>query len=191
MFKNTLIVILAGGKSSRMGKNKLYIDYNGLSFLDYNILKFRGFGFKNIIVSGKIENYPSISDDFIDMGPLSGIYTIIFNKISLSYKYVLFVPVDMPFLNKNVIFNMLNNYNYFDIVIYNNYSLPILVNLSKNVKFTLKKIFKDSKINKLSINSFIEMSNVLKKRLDSFEEKVFLNVNYQHDLDKLKFFNTK
>lgn len=181
MTKNCLVSILAGGNSIRMGKNKLYLDICGSNFLDYNISKLKNFGFEEIVISGNIKNYFSIKDkDSKLIGPLSGIYSIIFDKTSFSYRYILFLPIDMPFLSKNLLFNMFNNYDYFDVVIYDSYSFPVLFDLSKDIR---KKIlsFLDNKVYNFSINNFLSKFIFLKKKVDFFERKNFLNVNYQSD----------
>ncbi len=181
MIKNCLVVILAGGNSIRMGKNKLYLDFNGYSFLDYNILKFKSFGFKKIVISGNVKNYLSIKDkDTKLIGPLSGIYSVISNEISFYYKRVLFLPIDMPFLSKNLIFNMFNNYDYFDVVFYENYNFPILFDLSKGIR---KKIlfFLNKYNNNFSISNFLSKLVFLRKKNFFFKKKYFFNINYKND----------
>lgn len=70
-------VILAGGKSSRMGKNKAELDICGMSFAEYQVEKLRQMGFRDIILSGcdkAINGARCVPDIYREKGPLGGIY---------------------------------------------------------------------------------------------------------------------
>ena len=79
---NILGVILAGGKSKRMGKDKLFLKLNNKVLIEYTIDKVKKY-FKNLIIITKQKNeYFSKQnlitvDDCIEgqLGPLAGILT--------------------------------------------------------------------------------------------------------------------
>lgn len=98
-------VILAGGKSTRMGYDKQEIYIKDRYLIDYqiNILKNK---FKDVIViSNKLEFYKNrdvkvYSDIVKSRGPLSGIYTALkVSNTELNY----FIACDMPNINMNFI----------------------------------------------------------------------------------------
>jgi molybdenum cofactor guanylyltransferase len=89
-------VVLAGGRSSRMGRNKALLDYNGRPLVQHMVNLLQDLGLKNIFISGRLDGYPCIEDDLSYAGPVQGIKSIL--KKQSGYKGYLFLPVDMPLL---------------------------------------------------------------------------------------------
>ncbi len=89
-------LILAGGKSSRMGVNKADLDFHGHTFLETLIAKARQMGFSDIIVSGyphEISSITPIMDEFEGRGPLGGMYSCF---KTARYPYCFVITVDVP-----------------------------------------------------------------------------------------------
>lgn len=89
-------IILAGGKSLRMGTNKAHLDWHTMRFIDVLAEKGKQLGFGEIILSGihdNIEGCRNVSDFLPGRGPLGGIYSCL--KAS-AFKNALLVPVDCP-----------------------------------------------------------------------------------------------
>ena len=86
-------VVLAGGLSSRMGENKASLMRNNTSMLDYSKQLLTRLDIKNIVISG---NDYDIPDLFPNLGPMSGIYSVI---KSYRPKALLILPVDLPLMN--------------------------------------------------------------------------------------------
>jgi molybdopterin-guanine dinucleotide biosynthesis protein A len=100
-------IILAGGKSSRMGFNKAELNYNGKTFLNTLILIAQTLHFNDIMISGysvDIKSTLSIKDEFIDRGPLGGMYSCF--KASKNETCFL-TCVDVPEITKNLISSMI------------------------------------------------------------------------------------
>lgn len=93
--KTTGFIILAGGKSSRMGSPKEKLDWEGKSFLEALVEKAKTMGFEEIYISSNqgIEGYRTIADTYRDAGPVSGIYSCLLE--SRCGKNVV-LPVDLP-----------------------------------------------------------------------------------------------
>ena len=95
-------VILAGGKSSRMGSNKALILLNGKSIAQY-ITDTLQQVFPQVYISGKAFSAPdivcNIPDSDPNKGPMGGICA------SLAYlkEDAFFAPCDMPFLSQGLI----------------------------------------------------------------------------------------
>ncbi|WP_069650921.1 molybdenum cofactor guanylyltransferase [Caloranaerobacter ferrireducens] len=110
-------VILAGGKSTRMGFDKQLLNINGRRLILWIIEKLKDEFDDIIIVSNKPEYYSEVdcrivSDIIKDMGPLSGIHAGLMNAKS---QYVYFIACDMPVINIDYIKHMkkcLNSRNY-------------------------------------------------------------------------------
>lgn len=89
-------VILAGGRSRRMGQNKALLAYHDKPLIEHMIAIMKRTGIKNVIISGDIEGYDCVPDDDLFGGPAKAIETVI--RRFEDYKGFLFVPVDMPLL---------------------------------------------------------------------------------------------
>lgn len=90
-------VILAGGKSSRMGRDKAGLPIGELSFVQYQVRRLRRMGIDEIFISGgaAAEGADCIPDELPDRGPLGGIYTCM---KAASNPQCLVVSVDAPFV---------------------------------------------------------------------------------------------
>jgi len=111
MKKYGTAVILAGGKSKRMGKNKELLNINNRRLVEMQISKLER-DFEDIIV---ITNYPqyyhglncrTFTDIIKNKGPIGGIYTGLVNSSSL---HTYFLACDMPVINIEYIKFLKNN----------------------------------------------------------------------------------
>ncbi len=98
-------VVLAGGKSSRMGHDKAALLFHGKSLLDHMIALLQQAGCTDIYVSGDRAGYISIPDPLPHQGPAAAIAHIM--QELHSYRGVLFTPVDMPFLSLSALKTLL------------------------------------------------------------------------------------
>lgn len=94
-------VVLAGGRSSRMGQDKAFLDFGGKPLIDHMMELLRDVGLKDVYVSGDIEGYPSIPDTQSFNGPACAIADVMAHLSQ--YDGVLFVPVDMPLLSAGIL----------------------------------------------------------------------------------------
>ena len=101
MDKKIAGVVLAGGRSSRMGHDKALLDYNGVSLLDHMIGILAESGLTDIYVSGDFDGYRCIPDRAPHEGPAWAIYDVL--QQLQGYDGVIFVPVDMPLLHANAL----------------------------------------------------------------------------------------
>lgn len=89
-------VVLAGGRSSRMGRDKAMLDYKGAPLIDHMIKLLHNCGLRNVYISGDLEGYDCIKDSAKFEGPACAINDVM---VRLSdYDGALFIPVDMPLL---------------------------------------------------------------------------------------------
>lgn len=109
-------VILAGGKSSRMGQDKALIQWQGKRLVDYLIAAMEPVC-QEILISTHLNpkyfpNYQVIRDEFTDIGPLAGIESGLRHA---SNPTVIFASVDTPLLSASLFAFLLNHHGQFDI----------------------------------------------------------------------------
>ena len=103
------LIILAGGKSSRMGTDKAFLSWDGKSFVENTVVKAKQYGFTDIIVviNKKVEfkelAVTVIADIYPEQGPLSGMHAGLTYGKSKSY---FVISCDMPLFDFGV-FNQL------------------------------------------------------------------------------------
>jgi len=92
-------VILAGGKSSRMGQDKAWLQLEGESLLARQIRLAHEVGANEVLISGRANwDYSNLGcrvvhDRFVDAGPLGGIESAL---AAVSSSLLLVLAVDMP-----------------------------------------------------------------------------------------------
>lgn len=99
------LLLLAGGKSSRMGKNKAELQYEGKSFAELVVAKVRNIGIEEIYVSGFQWNSEHskihiVWDQYTDRGPLGGLHACM--KV-IKTPFCLVLPVDAPKLPAEIL----------------------------------------------------------------------------------------
>jgi molybdopterin-guanine dinucleotide biosynthesis protein A len=93
--------ILAGGRSSRMGRDKATLEIDGVTMLDRAIDLLRGVGVSATVMGLRVEferrtlQVPVIADEWPGMGPLGGIATAL-RQTPATWNLV--IACDMPYL---------------------------------------------------------------------------------------------
>lgn len=184
-------IILAGGKSVRMGFDKQLIDVNGTPLTLKIANELEEFFTEIIIVSNTPElyvdtKYKVISDIFKGNGPISGIHVGLLNCTS-DYAYL--TACDMPYISSayidttKTILNMEKEYDGLVSVIngyiepmngyYSKSLLPIIEEQIKAGNYKLRSLIKESNFYILQEKDFLE------KNLD---KNIFFNMNNVNDL---------
>ncbi|UUO24533.1 molybdenum cofactor guanylyltransferase [Colwellia sp. M166] len=92
LFQPCLGVVLAGGRSSRMGQDKASLQRNKQDMLSYSKALLKAAGSSQVIVSG---GKHGIDDLVADMGPLGGIQSIL---RQFKPQALLILPIDLPLM---------------------------------------------------------------------------------------------
>ena len=112
-------VILAGGKSRRMGSNKAFLKLKGKTFIERQIELLTEM-FDEIFISANTPseyeslNLPVFKDIYPDKGPLCGIYTSLVNSSSF---YTFMLACDMPFVESGLIKHLKGFTKEYDVVV--------------------------------------------------------------------------
>ena len=97
------LILLAGGKSVRMGKNKAQLDFCGRTLLQHQMETAAMLGIDDILISGSIEDTgcsASVSDELPLRGPLGGIYSCMRRA---KHEKCVVLGVDMPFVSAEIL----------------------------------------------------------------------------------------
>jgi molybdopterin-guanine dinucleotide biosynthesis protein A len=94
------VAILAGGKSSRMGTDKAFVQVLGRPLIEDILAQLAGLGSETFIVTNTPEAYaylglPLFGDVLPDQGALGGLYSAV---AAASAPHVMVTACDMPFL---------------------------------------------------------------------------------------------
>lgn len=88
-------VVLAGGRSRRMGRDKASLPWGETSLLDRMVALLHEAGAGRVFVSGRPERRDGLADTAPDRGPVGGIASVLPHCAD---GLVVIVPVDMPTL---------------------------------------------------------------------------------------------
>ncbi|GAN33836.1 MAG: molybdenum cofactor guanylyltransferase [Candidatus Brocadia sp. AMX2] len=112
-------IILAGGKSRRMGFNKAFLPYGDKTFIEHQIARLNKI-FDEIILSANDArlyahlNLPIVSDILPERGPLSGICAGLIRSTSF-HSFV--IACDMPFIHEKIILYLREQIGGYDVVV--------------------------------------------------------------------------
>ena len=113
------VAILAGGKSSRMGRDKSFVELNGRFLIHHVLDQVANLGDELILITNKPDDYtflglPMFADVYPNHGSLGGIYTAVYHA---SHPHTLVVACDMPWLKRPLLQHMLNQRHTADVVV--------------------------------------------------------------------------
>lgn len=89
-------ILLAGGKSSRMGRDKAALPFRGMTLLEWQLQRLWSLGVEDIMLSGLCREMTGIRvvpDEFPGRGPLSGLHACM---KAAAYPDCLVLSVDVP-----------------------------------------------------------------------------------------------
>lgn len=183
-------VVLAGGKSSRMGQDKALMMLGGKTVLQ-QVLETVSFVFDDVYISGSYFHYQFFSkgiikDVVVQKGPMGGIYS------ALEYcKEDLFVcSCDMPFISSELIQNLIQKKDNNRIIVarFRDKIYPVLGIYPFSILEDLKKTIESGNLRMIS---FLEQQNAHYIDFDDYFEHHFLNINTPENFQKAEcFLNT-
>lgn len=118
MIQKATGIILAGGKSSRMGFDKGLMEINGKNSIEKVVEALEPITERIIIISNndayKYLGLPVYKDIVKGKGPIGGIYTgLTYSETEIN----LVVACDMPLVNEELLQHILNEADYFEIAL--------------------------------------------------------------------------
>ena len=178
--------ILAGGKSSRMGRDKGLILFKGKPLIQHVIEQLVPAVNKVVIVANNTayENFglEIIEDLIIDIGPAGGIYSAL-NHTNASHNFI--VSCDMPFLKTNAIEFIIQNSFQWQITLpmHHQKTEPLCGVYAKECLTKWRELVQQ---NIIKLQDMITYFKLLKLNVDNnklFIDPLFQNINTKYDFD--------
>ena len=184
-------VILAGGKSSRMGQDKSMLEFHGETLIGRSVRELRGCVDELIIVGNHPEKYGfsdvrEIKDSYRGIGPLAGIHAGL--KVA-AHRYVFVAACDMPFLEARLVRMLLEKADGYDVVVprtggfpeplFAVYSKDCLPYIERNIEkkcFRVVDIYPHVKVNYIEEEAIRQVAD---------PRQAFANINTQEEYRKL------
>jgi molybdopterin-guanine dinucleotide biosynthesis protein A len=186
-------IILAGGKSLRLGYDKVLEKVGSKSLLEQVISHIDSFSKNIIIVTAEERTFTSlaghpkvkiVSDILPGQGSLGGIYTGLVKSDSF---HNLVVAADMPFLNESLLRFMIEVSDGFDFVLprVNNLFEPLHAVYSRNCIAPIESIVRRGRKVIIDLFEYVKVRFVEAEEVDRFDPNhlSFFNINTMEDLE--------
>ena len=191
-FEDIVGVILAGGRSTRYGRNKAFETLGGKSLIARVVETMTSLFKETILMTNTPSEYehlglPTYQDLIKGLGPIGGIYTAL--KI-IEKDAGFFVACDMPFLNKALISHMVSIRKDFDVIVPRmGWKIEALHALyRKSCVAQIEKNINDGIYQIVRVFEHVTVRYVDEEEIRQFDPQLrsFLNINRPQDLRRLK-----
>lgn len=185
-------IILAGGKSSRMGFDKAFLKIDGIPLIKRQIKLLKDIFGKIIIVTNNPHRYRRkgikvVRDIIPDKGPLGGIYSGLMASTSF-HNFV--VACDMPFMNKALVRYMVKKKGDYDVIVpkIDGRFHPLFAVYSKKCIPAIEILLKQGKLRISNLFPKVKPLFLLKREAERFDEHLFsfTNINTKKDYYKIR-----
>jgi molybdopterin-guanine dinucleotide biosynthesis protein A len=188
-------IILAGGKSSRLGQSKALQSIGGKSLIQWVVDHLAILSTEIIIATAHGEAIPcsstvkikTVADIYPGKGPLAGIYS---GLIASSSSQAIVVGCDTPFLSVGLLEYMTQLSSTFDVVVprIKNKLEPLCAVYSKNCVAPIQELLEQNELRISELFRMVKVRYIEKDEINSFdpEHLSFFNINSQADLDRAR-----
>ena len=180
------VIILIGGRSTRMGEDKFAVNFRGKQLLDHVLELCKEINASEVIVVGNGDQevtgkFQFVQDEMDDVGPLGGILTGLQNA---SNELNLILPCDTPFVNATLLQLMLSKESGQKVVLPNvNGKLhPTVGVYKKELTNDLKKFLKWGNRKMMDFIRSVDGLVLSENELLGLESNTFVNLNSQKEL---------
>ncbi len=193
MYSDITGIILAGGKSTRMGVNKSFLKIDEITIIERIAELMKSLFSEVIIITNEINEYeflklPLYQDIYKEKGPLGGIHSGLVNsKTEKNF----FISCDIPLMTKEMIAHIVNYKTEKPIVFCEaaGYHQPLAGVYKKNVLPMIEEVLNRSKnANDNSLHLFLKKvdSEIIQpQNLEFYDDRIFFNVNNPEDYQYL------
>jgi len=199
---NILGAILAGGQSKRMGKDKLFLEFNNKKLIEHTIDKVKKYLKKVIIITNQDNEFFSKNNlitvkDCIEgqLGPLVGILTAMkWAKKNLSKcSWIATFPCDTPFFPESIIKSFIEESKKKESLILCASSHGRKHNIFGLWSLDLYDKLKDDLINKKvrKVQDWTEKNKIKNLEFEFKDYDPFFNINTKEDLEFAKKLSKK
>ena len=183
-------VILAGGKNSRMGMEKAFIQISGKSIIDNALSIFKEIFSEVLIVTNTPEDFyyakvELVKDIYPGGGSLGGLYTGIKKA---KYDECFVIACDMPFINSDLIKHMIEIKGY-DVVVpkINGMYEPLFASYSKSCLEVIENNLKKGNLKIIETFSELKIREINQIEVSLYDNKLLslINLNTLSELNNL------
>jgi len=188
-------IILAGGKSLRLGRSKALQSIGGKSLIQWVVDRLAILSTEIIIATAHGEAVPcspavkikTVADIYPGKGPLAGIYS---GLIASSSSRAIVVGCDTPFLRVGLLEYMTQICSTFDVVIplIKKKVEPLCAVYSKNCLAPIQELLEQNELGIRKLFSMVKVKYVEEDEINNFdpEHLSFFNINSQADLTRAR-----
>lgn len=186
------VAILAGGKSSRMGTDKSFVNYRGRPLIEIVKEQVAGLGDELILVTNTPDAYahlglPMVGDLYPDHGSLGGIFTAVSSASNL---HTLVVACDMPWLSRPLLAHMISKRQSADVIVprWHKFPEPLHAIYSKRCLEPIESNLRNQRLKIIRFFSEVEVHFVEEEVIARFDPggRSFANINTLQDLSDLE-----
>ena len=181
------IIILAGGKSSRMGEDKGLMEVNQQPIIQYLLNTCESISTEIIIVTNNEDykkfGYPIVTDRVSEIGPIGGLHA---GLLASKYHYNIVLSCDVPLVSAEILSSLVAEARVGnDIVItrYMNQHHPLIGLYSKQI---LNLIETQIENKRYQLSQIYQSQNAKVLDLSHFPAKEFINLNTKNDIETFK-----
>lgn len=196
MYTNITGVILAGGKSSRMGSNKSFLKFGNQTIIERIVDLMKSLFSEVIIITNSPDEYkhlnlPLFEDIYKWKGPLAGIHSALINSTT---ERVFVISCDMPLMTDEMI-KYIIDYKSDKPVIFckaAGYHQPLSGIYSKTVINKIEDVLNSKQVSDKSFHQFlksIDAEIIHPENLNFYTDDLFFNLNKIEDYNQLKLKN--
>jgi molybdenum cofactor guanylyltransferase len=167
-------VILAGGLSSRMGRDKAMLPWQGRPLIEHQIATLQAVGLDNVQVSGERPDYRGIADPIAHAGPLGGIAGV---AAACADAELLIVPIDMPRLQPALLQRLLTLSTSAGSTHFDGHVLPMRLRLDASCRAALNALMAAGNERDRSLRALQERVGVDTLALHADEETQLIDCN--------------
>ncbi|AHB12915.1 NTP transferase domain-containing protein [Dehalococcoides mccartyi] len=189
-------IILAGGKSTRLGSNKVTATLNSQTLLERAVSNLSGYGREILVVTAygqadeKIKPPPGvriIQDILPGKGPLAGIYS---GLTASKSPFNMVIACDMPFINRPLLEYMKDQITGFEAVVprLGQKPEPLHAIYSKSAGEKALRLIKEGKSAVSDLLACLKTRYIEEDEINGFdpEHRSFFNINRPEDLEKAR-----
>jgi molybdenum cofactor guanylyltransferase len=185
-------IILAGGRSQRMGEDKAFIKISQKPIIEMITDLFRKVFKETLIVTLRKDSYLYLNvgvyeDIFPERGALGGLYTGLFRS---NFSKAFAVACDMPFLNEDVINYLCQQADGYDVVVPRTEDglQPLHALYSKRCVGAIETVLTDDKTRIVDFYPLVRVRMVDSREFVSLDPQMqsFVNINTPEELNRLK-----
>jgi molybdopterin-guanine dinucleotide biosynthesis protein A len=185
-------VILAGGKSSRMGVNKSFLKLGNQTIIERLVDLMKSIFSEIIIITNtpdeyKFLNIPLYEDIYKWKGPLAGIHSALIHSKS---ERIFVLACDLPFVSKEMIEYILDYPTAKPVVFCQagGFHQPLVGIYSKSILPNVENFLSSNDFSDKSFHTFlktIDVEIIHPENLPFYKEELFFNLNTTEDYLKL------